>query len=59
MDDGVKSNFGTQKELVVLKILQYKYYVNKSRNMPHDYLAKNRKKQLSNNTFSNIRTKYF
>lgn len=59
MDDGVKSNFGTQKELVVLKILQYKYYVNKSRNMPRDYLAKNRKKQLSNNTFSNIRTKYF
>ena len=30
MDDGVKSNFGTHKELIVLKILQYKYYVNKS-----------------------------
>ena len=31
MDDGVKSNFGTHKELIVLKIVQYKYYVNKSR----------------------------
>ena len=59
MDDGVKSNFGTHKELIVLKIVQYKYYVNKSRDMPHDYLAQNRKKQSSNNTFSNIRTKYF
>ena len=58
MDDGVKSNFGTHKELIVLKILQYKYYVNKSRDIPHDYLAKIVKKS-SDNTFSYIHTKYF
>ena len=40
MDDGAKSNFGAHKELTVLNFLKYKYNVNKSRDIPRDYLAK-------------------
>ena len=70
MDDGAKSNFGVHKEFTVLNFLKYKYNVNKSRGVPRDYLAKivsylpvggwfRNWKKSSNNTFSNICSKYF
>ena len=64
IDDGAEQKFGTRKELIVLNIFQYKFFVNK---MSRDYFAKNRKlltnwwpveKELSNNTFL-IYIKYF
>ena len=40
MDDSDKSNFGTHKELTVLKFLKYKFNVNKSCYIIRDYLVK-------------------
>ena len=42
IDDGPKSKlskFGTHKELIVLNILEYKYCVNKSRDLSRDHFA--------------------
>ena len=33
IDDGAELKFGTHKELIVLKILKYKYCVNESRDV--------------------------
>ena len=43
IDDGAESKFGTHKDIIVLKILKYKYCVNQSRNMSREHFAKNRK----------------
>ena len=40
--DGAESKFRTHKEIIVLKILKYKYCVNQSRDMSRDHFAKNR-----------------
>ena len=42
-DQEAESKLGTHKELIVLNILNYKYCVNKSRDMSCDHFAKNRK----------------
>ena len=42
-DDDAESKFGTHKELIVLNILNYKYWVNKSGDMSREHFAKNRK----------------
>ena len=41
IDDDAESKFGTQKELIVGNILEYKHVLNKSRGMSRDHLAKN------------------
>ena len=41
MDDGTELKFGTDKELIVLNNLKYKYCVNKSRDTSRDHFAKN------------------
>ena len=41
---GAESNFAAHKELIALKILKYKYCVNKSRDISRDHFAKNLKK---------------
>ena len=40
IDDGTGLKFGTQKELIVLNILKYNFYVYKSRDMSRDHFAK-------------------
>ena len=40
IDDGTGSKFGTHKELIVLNILKYNFYVYKSRDMWRDHFAK-------------------
>ena len=42
-DDDAESKFGTHTELIVLNILNYKYWVNKSGDMSREHFAKNRK----------------
>ena len=37
-DCGAESDFGTHKELIVLNILKYKYFVNKSLDVSRDHL---------------------
>ena len=68
IDDDDKSKFGTQKELIVLNILKYKYCVNKSHGMSRDQFAKNRKlltnvlpvsKKKSTDSIALIQVKYF
>ena len=51
IDDGPDLKFATQKELIVLNILKYKYCVNKSRDMSRDHFAKKRK-LLTNRTIA-------
>ena len=64
IDDSAEQKFGTSKELIVLNIFKYIFFVN---TMSRDQFPKNRKlltnwwpveKQLSNNTFL-IYIKYF
>ena len=43
IDDNAELKFGTLKELTVINILNYKYFVNKSRDMSRDHFPKNRK----------------
>ena len=43
IDDGPESKFGTHKEFIALNILEYKYCVNKSRDLSRDHFANNRK----------------
>ena len=38
---GAELKFGTHKELIVLNILKYKYYLNKSRDTSRDQFGKN------------------
>ena len=68
INDGAESQFRTHKELIVLNILEYKYRVNKSRDMSRDHFAKNRKlltswwpvwKTKSSNDIFLIHIKYF
>ena len=42
-DHGTDSKFVTNKELIVLNILRFKYCVNKSRDMSRDHFSKNLK----------------
>ena len=43
MCHGTDSKFGTHKEIIFLDILNYKYCVNKSRDVSCVHFAKNRK----------------
>ena len=39
-DDDAESKFGTHKEPIVLNILKYQYWVNKSADMSRDHFLK-------------------
>ena len=43
IDDNAELRLGTHKELIVINILKYKYFVIKSRDMSRDHFPKNRK----------------
>ena len=43
MNDNAELNFGTHKELIVINILNNRYFVNKLRDMSRDHFPKNRK----------------
>ena len=43
LDDGAELRFGTNEEVIVLKILKFKWCVNWSRDISSDHFAKKRK----------------